>query len=307
MKTKVKEEIDIIRRLVGKVTIEQLRYVDSFVGDDIGLFMPVGGACFYALTPEHSHPSYMFILHFDDQTAMKLGGRTITAQSGKMFALSPGIAHQELPSDFPPRYIAVLMDRNFFNNQIKQYPLNGKIFLQGEFYAVNVNLLPLLKRFMIEAANKMPGSGSVLQALGLEICHSIIRSILNLKTGNDRISSRIEIDRVVKYLHSNLEQKIAVEDMAGIARMAPSHFSRIFKKETSRTPMDYLNHIRMERVKKFLLAGDKSLTEIAIECGFGSSSYLSACFYKKFKISPSSYCKKGRISKNKDRMSKDQH
>lgn len=298
MKTKEKEEIDIIRRLVGRITIEQLRYVDSFVGGNIGLFMPVGGACFYALTPEHSHPSYMFILHFDDQTTMKLKDRTITAQSGKMFALSPEVAHQELPSDSPPRYIAILIDRKFFERQVKQYPVNGKIFLEGEFYDANSNLLPLLKRFMIETDNNVAGSEAVLYGLSLEICHAVIRSIFRFDPINDTVSSRIEIDRVIEYLHSNLERKITVEDMAGIARMAPSHFSRIFKKESGKTPMDYLNHIRMERVKKFLLAGDKSITEIAVECGFGSSSYLSACFYKKFKISPSSYCKKGRISKN---------
>ncbi len=53
MKTKEREKLEKIRGLVGDVTSEQLRYVDSFVTRKIGLFMPVGGACFYALTPEH--------------------------------------------------------------------------------------------------------------------------------------------------------------------------------------------------------------------------------------------------------------
>lgn len=66
MKTKDGEKLEKIRALVGDATSEQLRYVDFFVTREIGLFMPVGGACFYALTPEHSHPAYMFVLHFDD-------------------------------------------------------------------------------------------------------------------------------------------------------------------------------------------------------------------------------------------------
>lgn len=293
METKGKELVKI-RRLVGRITKEQMRYVDSFVGDDVGLFMPAGGACFYALTPEHTHPAYMFILHFDNQTALKLNGRTITARPGKIFALSPEIAHQELPSDSPPRYIAILIGRDFFEKQIGQYPANGKIFLRGEFYDANVNLLPLLKRFMIEADNKLAGSGAVLHGLSLEICHSIIRSILNLEIVNDRISSRVEIDRAVEYIHAAFGEKITIEKMAKIARMSPSHFSRIFKQEIGASPIDYLSRIRMDRVKKLLLAGGKSITEIAIECGFGSSAYLSACFYKKFKTSPSSYLKKER-------------
>ncbi|MBI5205555.1 MAG: helix-turn-helix transcriptional regulator [Nitrospirae bacterium] len=298
------KELGKVRRLVGRITKKQMRYVDSFVADDVGLFMPVGGACFYALTPEHTHPAYMFILHFNEQTAVKLDGRIRAAQSGKMFALSPEIAHQELPSDSPPRYIAILIERKFFENQIRQYPVNEKIFLRGEFYDANDTLLPLLKRFMIETDNKVAGSEAVLYGLSLEICHSIIRSILDLKPVNDRISSRIEIDRVIEHIHAVLGEKITIEKMAKIACMSPSHFSRIFKQETGISPMDYLNRIRMDRAKKLLLAGDKSITEIAIECGFGSSSYLSACFYKRFKISPSLYCKKDRISKKKNSILK---
>jgi hypothetical protein len=59
----VKNDLDTIRRLVGVVTKEQLRYVDCFVSEEIALFMPMGGPCFYALTPEHTHPAYMFILN----------------------------------------------------------------------------------------------------------------------------------------------------------------------------------------------------------------------------------------------------
>ncbi len=105
-------------------------------------------------------------------------------------------------------------------------------------------------------------------------------------------------------MHTNLDTKITLKDVAKVAYMSPSHFSRIFKQETGKTPMDYLSLIRMERVKKLLLAGDKSITEIAVECGFGSSSYLSACFHKKFKISPSAYCTKDRISKKKNSIPK---
>ncbi len=120
----MKDSPDKIRRLVGQVTKEQLRYVDCFIGEDIGLFMPVGGACFYALTPLHSHPSYMFVLPYNDQTSIKIDGKTITAKHGKLFPLSPNITHHECPSDYSPRYIAIFIGKDFFENQ-----LNQKIFL----------------------------------------------------------------------------------------------------------------------------------------------------------------------------------
>ncbi len=294
-----------IRELVGAVSKEQLRYIDCFVGGEVALFMPVGGPCFYALSPMHSHPSYMFVLPFNDQTSVKIGERTIRAEHGRLLCLSPGILHTELPSDLSPRYIAILVAKDFFEKQLSLYRNSRDIAFRGESNPMSPELLSLLKRFMIEAGNAKPGRDAVLHGLGLEICHSIIRGIFRFPPDNGGVSSRIEIDRVIEYLHSNLDRKISVEDMAAISRMAASHFARIFKKETGRTPMDYLSRIRMERAKKLLLAGDKSITEIALECGFRSPSYLSACFHNRFRISPSEYRAKDGISKKKGSIAKD--
>lgn len=299
----MKDELHKIRKLVGEITKEQLRYVDSFVAENIGLFMPVGGPCYYALTPSHSHPSYMFALPFNDQTSIKIDGKIVTPMYGKIFAMSPNILHHELSSDSPPRYIVIFIDKEFLEGQIHQYPVRQAAIFRYESYDMPQDLLPLLKKFMIETDNKMPGSEAVLYGLSLEICHSIIRSIFNFASVNDRISSRMEIDRAIEYMHTNIDKKITIEELAKAAYMSPSHFSRIFKQEIGKAPIDYLNHIRMERVKKLLLAGDKSITEIALECGFNSTAYLSACFRKEYKVTPSEYqngFKNGCISKKDD-------
>ena len=295
-----------IRGLVGSITEDQLRYVDCFATKNIGLFTPVGGACFYALTPEHSHPSYMFIIPFNDETRFKIYGKIITSASGKIFCLSPDIPHHELPSEFPPRYIAIFINRNFFKRQLAMYKVKQNIRFTGEFYPVSQSLLPLLRKFMIESDNKMQGSEIVLHALNLEICHSIIRGIFNFMPEVDRISNRMEIDKAIEYLYSNLAKKITVEKLARVACMSSSHFFRVFKKEIGQFPQDYLNKVRMKIVKNLLKVSDRSLTAIALDCGFGSSSYFSACFKKAFKMTPSAYQKtflKDSISRSEEHTS----
>lgn len=285
----MKNKFSMIRNLVGRITEKELRYVDSFVGENIGLFMPAGGACFYALTPLHTHPSYMFILPFNDETSLKIAGKTIRSVPGKIFALRPDIPHQELPSDSPPRYIAIFINRNFFEKQSTFYSLRKDIIPNGVSFDQPAQLLPTLKRFMIEVDSVSEGSEAVLEALGIEICHILIRGFLNLSLPQDRISPRIEIGRVVEFMHSNLDRKITIKDMSSVAHMSPTHFTRIFKNETGKTPMEYLNKIRLERAKRLIMAGDKSITEIAFECGFSSPSYLSERFRKSYKISPTDY------------------
>lgn len=245
-----KDTIEKIRGFVGRVTAEDLRYVDCFITENIGLFMPAGGACFFALAPAHSHPAYMFVLPFNDQTCMKIDDKIITAMPGNISSVSPDIIHHELPSDIPPRYIAIFIKKKYFEKELKNYSISRDIIFKRESYEASPELLSLLKRFIIESDNAMLGSKVVLSALSVEICHSILRSILNFKVSFERISERIEINRVVEYLYSNLDQKITVRGMAKKACMSTSHFFRTFKNETGTSPMHYINEIRLERAKK---------------------------------------------------------
>ena len=47
--------------------------------------------------------------------------------------------------------------------------------------------------------------------------------------------------------------------------------------------------IRLETARKMLQAGKKNITEVAYECGFNSSAYLSSSFADRYKITPSEY------------------
>ncbi len=287
----MQNHLPAIRRLVGAVTKEQLRYIDCFVADDLGLFMPVGGPCFFAITPEHTHPGYMFVLNFNEQVVVRLDGRKIVGKPGKVFALSPDIPHQELPSDTPPRYICILISKRFFEKHYRCYSRKKPGIFRGTFFDPGEGFAHLLKRFMLEAESRTAGAQLVLEALSVEICHALIRSIVKVPPAKSPIADRVEVSRVVEHLYTHLDDKITVERMASLAHLSPSHFARVFRRETGMAPMAYVQGLRLERAKKLLLAGDKSMTEIALDCGFGSPSYLSACFQKVFKMAPKEYRK----------------
>lgn len=287
----MKNQLSSIRRLVGEIKKEQLRYIDCFVADEIALFMPVGGPCFYALTPEHTHPAYMFVLNFNEQVVVRLDGKKIAGKPGKVFALSPDIPHQELPSDQPPRYIGMFISKRFFEKQYGLYSRKKPEVFRGTFFDPGEGFPLLLKRFMIEADSRLDGRDAVLDALGVEICHALIRTIVKAPALKGRIADRVEVSRVIEYLHAHMDDKITIDVMASVAHLSPSHFARVFKSETKKAPMEYVQDLRLERAKKLLLAGDKSMTEIAFDCGFGSPSYLSACFQKEYKMTPKEYRK----------------
>jgi AraC-like DNA-binding protein len=62
-----------------------------------------------------------------------------------------------------------------------------------------------------------------------------------------------------------------------------------FKKEFHTTVNNYLNSIRLEHSKKMLENSDRTVSEIALDCGFSDQSYFSKMFSAKFGKTPTDY------------------
>ena len=284
-------DIDLIRRLVGDITVDQLRHIDYAVNGELGLFMPIAGPCYYAAMPDHTHPSFSFVYAFDDYCRIKIGDRIKRSVHGKVCAISPGVFHQELESEMPPRYIAIFISAGYFEEQLKYYGAGENPCLRGEYYPANANITHYMTEYLNEYEVAGPGYQKVLEANCLKITHNLIRMIYGSKTRDQNFTDRISVNKVISFMHAHYGEKLTVADMAAVASVSASHFARLFRKETGTAPMEYFHRIRLDIAKRMLRAGDASLTEIAIKCGFNSSSYFSTCFSRSFNMTPSEFRK----------------
>ncbi len=285
------KDLDKIRRLVGFITAEQLKYVDYAVSDRVGIFMPVAGQCGYAITREHTHPAWSFIVCFDSKCNIFFRGKNFTPDPSTVFVLSDNDPHQELPSDTVARYIAVLIDVQYLQQQLAEYNLSLNALTSGMTCKVNQRLVDALKEFMTDYEEAAPGFRQLLDAGGLKITHLLIRQLFGINKNNTKFLFSMSITRALEYLNSHYGEKISVEDLARVANLSASHFSRVFKEQTSMSPVEYIMMIRLDCAKRMLRANEKSLSEIALDCGFNSSSYFYQCFTREFNISPSDYRK----------------
>jgi AraC family cel operon transcriptional repressor len=79
--------------------------------------------------------------------------------------------------------------------------------------------------------------------------------------------------------------------IAKITGRTPEHTARTLMKHTGLTPSEVVNHFRMDYAAAQLCTTDKTILEIAEECGFGSLSYFFQRFRERFNISPRQYRK----------------
>lgn len=284
-------ELTIIGRLVGEATPEQLRYVECFVAEPLSLFVPAVGPCQYALARNHTHPGYSFLLAFDRNTGVVTDGRTVYSEPGMVMAIKPGSPHHELTQDEPPRYVAIIIELEFFEAQLAQYRHHDQEAFHYRSFLPESELIVLLRTFMNECEATLPGREVLLAAMGIRITHSLIRSALGVISRPSAISVRLEIHRAVQYLHDHFSERLTVADLAGVAGISPPHFNRLFRRETGHSPLEYLIRTRIQRSRILLRAGTDTITTVALKCGFATPSHFADCFRKQCGVSPSEYLK----------------
>ena len=100
-----------------------------------------------------------------------------------------------------------------------------------------------------------------------------------------------KLNTIVEYIHNNLDQKIAISDLAELSNFSPFHFHRIVKALLNEPIGSYIIRVRLERAAKMICYSNDSIEHIAYSVGYESPSSLSKQFKNHFGISPIEYRK----------------
>lgn len=99
------------------------------------------------------------------------------------------------------------------------------------------------------------------------------------------------IQEVCRYICNYYNKPISLNEMAKIAYMSPTYFSKKFKRVTGFGFSEYLNSVRIKMATNLLMETQNSITEIATFCGYQDSNYFGDVFKKLIGVSPYKYRK----------------
>jgi AraC-like DNA-binding protein len=230
-----------------------------------------------------------------------LDGTSHTAEPGKLFIVSPGMVIERFtdPSDPLEFYFirfsyAFVFEENemwsFRESNADSFPLQGIHTLQ--------NPPPIINAF--DQMNQlMKRRGQVVlmrrRILFMDILIHIISDFrAQMAAGNTTMS----IEKTIEYMVNHYYENLTLEELAKMAGLSSSHYSRLFKQYTNYSPIQYLMHLRMDRAKELLILSDYRLKAIAQSVGYDDELYFSRMFKKVVGISPSEYTKAHKTAPN---------
>ena len=86
------------------------------------------------------------------------------------------------------------------------------------------------------------------------------------------------VSRVMMYINDHMTETLTVDYLAGLVYVSKSYLSRIFKKQTGMTIIEYQRQIRINSAKTLLVSSEASVEEISYTIGYNSPKYFCRAF-----------------------------
>lgn len=223
----------------------------------------------------HWHDEMEFFTLISGTARIQRGARFFDAAPGDLMFFNSG----ELHSAEPDGTHAVSLNSIVFHPDL----LGESGVVRAKYIAplIGGRLAPPLKTEGIESfqalfsllENKPAGYEIEARALLLHLFYLLVRA-------SERwvASPASSIQPAMELMAKNYARAVSEEELAGVCGMSTGHFCRVFRRQTLKTPMEYLKGVRISKAMELLLSGDMKIIDVAMETGFNSPSYFIGVF-----------------------------
>ncbi len=250
-------------------------------------------------TPYHYH-EYIEILYFyDGEGIIQVNGKSKKFQKNNLIVINSGRAHA-IDLIKPTSYLCIKVMPNILYSNERFCDEYKYVFpfiseTQNEYF-FNENESNKLKadNLLTSIANEWEsmnyGFELAIKSYLLEFFTRVLRFLHNQNVTSKTAGINPEIRKAIVYLTNNYAT-VSEKELADICHLSYNHFSYLFKKSVGKSYKDYLLDTKLREAEKLLLTTEKSITDIAQELNFSSSSHFITQFKKKKGSSPAKFRK----------------
>lgn len=118
---------------------------------------------------------------------------------------------------------------------------------------------------------------------------STLERIMDAIKVNQHYPISVLLDVALKYMQEHLHDNLPRDEVASIACLSPSHFSRMIRQRFGQSFTDLLARMRVDKACHLLAHTEKSLIQVCLDCGFSDQSYFTKVFQKHTGCTPGEY------------------
>lgn len=227
------------------------------------------------VTP-HNHNYHEMVFYFKGNGHVNVNSEMHTFEEGSVFIVKPQDVHDELSTEFSVVFIVLfeIIEGSNINNIFTKYDKE-----------TSEHIYSLFQRAIQEYRDQE----HYYQEYVNHLFNIILLEALRQTESISQKSSDTYVKHAKKYMLENHVQKIDFNMLAKSSGYSYDRFRHIFKEATGLTLLQYLLNVRLEHAKQLLGDTEESISDIAQQCGFASTTHFVNFFSTRVNLSPLRY------------------
>ena len=260
------------------------------------------------ISPFHLHDEFELIVIVKSNGKVYVGSNVSNFNDGDVFFFAPGLPHCFYNSigyekeGINAHAVVIWFKNDFLGTDFlekKETAVLKKFMKKSESGIQIINPSKALMNHIINLIHKkdlekLTEVISILNELSIKKTIKMLSSGTNFTLTN-LYDSKI-INDVYRYVAENFQNEISFTKASAIANMQRAAFCRYFKRKTKKKFTDFVNETRIIHAQKLLAETDKTMLEIAFDCGYTNASYFNRQFRIYCNVTPIEFKKQLTIS-----------
>ena len=224
---------------------------------------------------------YYLIYIVNGQLNFEIDDSSHIAKCGD-FVIFPPKHKYKYEGNPPAYYLYVHFTGSYADRFLKECGFNNlPCIISGEFSVEMQNKF-----------NKLIDTFLYNEPLAIQVCASILQEIiLDIAKSELDNANNSPLKNSLKYIHSFYTSKIDIPSLAKIENLSNSRYVANFKKQTGKSPNEYIIDLRLQLAKSLLENTKMSIKQISEKVGYSDQYFFSRLFKNHIGISPQKYRK----------------
>ena len=211
---------------------------------------------------------------------MDVGGQRVELSAGKALFLPAGLEHCGFRTgrETPPVYYWAYFEDDSLSDRDRDW-----------LTALSVDLREPVFNRMVSGFHQLISRYSIRKGRS-EICDYLFSALLLEMQEEEHEPPRAAVaDRMLEYIRLHCYEKMDWHDLSAALGYTEDYLSRVFHRHVDCPFRQYIHLLRMDRARNELLESEKTIQQIALDCGYLNAKFFTKVFLKCEGISPSAY------------------
>ena len=163
-----------------------------------------------------------------------------------------------------------------------------RLFDRARAVTVDAPLTALIRRIASHAANSAPTDNSDARRFHWDAAARLGAALVASAAikGTEAPAAGLDFARIDRWLRAHLAEPLRIADLAAHCGFGMRRFHQLFIEAFGETPHRYLQRLRLDTSLTLLADPRRSLTDIALDVGFGDQSAYTHAFTRRFGLAP---------------------